>query len=192
MSMIGCFLAVSDDDLKGVIEEPSRINTLLGRGMDMEPAPQESPPFLRIFGAMQSAPPGQTWEPQTPPKEFDVDKAWQGIHFLLTQSEWEGDGPLAFILHGGTEIEEDLGYGPPHAFTSAEVKDIAAALGPITPESLYEKADPAEFAANDIYPQIWDEPKDECIGYVTSNFDDLKKFVQETADSGSALIVFLG
>jgi hypothetical protein len=43
-----------------------------------------------------------------------------------------------------------------------------------------------------IYPQIWDEPKEECIEYITSNFGDLKKFVQETADSDSALIVYIG
>ncbi len=123
---------------------------------------------------------------------FDVDKAWQGIHFLLTDSAWEGSGPLAFILHGGREIDEDLGYGPPHGFSSAEVKKIAATLEPIQAEALFAKADPEQFTAEDIYPSIWDEPKDECIGYVTSFFDDLKKFVQQTAQSNKALIAYIG
>jgi len=194
MGMIGCFLAVSDDDLKAVIDEPSRMQGLLG---GEAPPPESASFFPRIFGGEnESDSPADTeaasGQPKNPPKEFDVDKAWQGIHFLLTQSDWEGEGPLAFILHGGAEIDEDLGYGPPHGFTSAEVKTIAAALAPIDPQMLYEKADPAEFAANDIYPQIWDEPKEECIEYITSYFGDLKKFVQETADSDSALIVYIG
>jgi len=122
---------------------------------------------------------------------FDVDKAWQGIHFLLTNSAWEGSGPLAFILHGGREIEKDFGYGSPHGFTSAEVKKIADALKPIEPGALFEKADQSIFSSEDLYPSIWDEPKEDCIGYVTHHFKNLKAFVQKTSDSGQALVVYL-
>ena len=123
---------------------------------------------------------------------LDVDKAWQGIHFLLTDSAWEGSGPLAFILHGGREIDQDLGYGPPHGFSSAEVKEIAGALDPIQPDALFAKADQAKFNAEDIYPSIWDESKEECIGYVTDSFAALKKFIQETAAANRALVTYIG
>jgi hypothetical protein len=161
MSMIGCFLRLSDADLDALVAEPSRLNE-----------------FLK-------------YDPNNK-DYFDVDKAWQGIHFLLTNSAWEGSGPLAFILHGGREIDEDLGYGPPHGFTSVEVKEIATALEPIQPDALFEKAGQAQFTAEDIYPSIWDESKEECIGYVTTYFADLKKFIQETAATNRALITYLG
>lgn len=161
MSMIGCFLRLSDADLDAVVTNPDSLNKFL-----------------------QHNPENKDY--------FDVDKAWQGIHFLLTDSAWEGSGPLAFILHGGREIDQDLGYGPPHGFSSAEVKEIAAALEPIQPDALFAKADQAQFTAEDIYPSIWDESKEECIGYVTSSFADLKKFILETAAANRGLIAYLG
>ena len=122
-----------------------------------------------------------------------MDKAWQGIHFLLTGSDWEGDGPLPFILHGGREIDEDLGYGPAHGFSSAEVKEIDRSQAMVDPAALFHGADPAEFTRLEIYPDIWArEPKEQCIGYVTEYLIELKKFVSDTAQSGRALIAYLG
>ena len=191
--MIGCFYAVKDADLEAIVKTPRRIHNLWGKP---EPIAPYKPSFLlRLFGVKPPppAPPPEDWQPSEKPIEFDVDKAWQGIHFLLTGSDWEGDGTLAFILHGGREINEDLGYGPPHGFTSAEVKEINAALRKVDEKALYERADPAEFSKNEIYPEIWDkESKEDCIGYVTENLKELKKFISETAQAGRALIVYLG
>lgn len=187
MSMIGCFYALKDEDLEAIIKAPRRIHVLSGA-----PLPPEKPSlFGRLFGAKATE--EDQWQPSAEPTAFDLDKAWQGIHFLLTGSDWEGEGPLAFILHGGREISEDLGYGPAHGFTSSEVKDIDAALRSIEPTALYERADPAELTRLEIYPQIWeDEPKEECIGYLTDNFKQLKEFVSGTARSGRALIAYIG
>ena len=189
--MVGCFYAVRDQDLEAIIQEPKRIKKLWGA-----PATEiKTPSFLgKLFGAKASAKEkNDTWEPSEKAEAFDVDKAWQGIHFLLTGSDWEGDGPLAFMLRGGRDIKEDLGYGTPHCFTSAEVKEISSALDRIDIADLHAKADPAEFAAKAIYPQIWkSEPKEECIGYVTENLKSLREFVRKTAESNRGLIVYLG
>jgi Domain of unknown function (DUF1877) len=144
---------------------------------------------IRYQGASEKSDP---WMPTEKPEAFDVDKAWQGIHFLLTGSDWEGEGPAAFMLHGGREIDEDLGYGAPHGFNSKEVKEIVRTLDQLNLDELYAKADPKTFAANEIYPNIWDEPKEECIGYVMDNLKDLKEFLGKTAQSNRALIVYLG
>jgi hypothetical protein len=189
MGMIGCFLAVTDEDLDAVVAEPSRIHVLRGR----EAPPEESFSIVRLFGGKGSSrASGEAWRPKQTPEEFDVDKAWQGIHFLLTGTDSEGNGPLAFILHGGVRIDEEMGYGPPHGFRSAEVKEIARALETISPEALFERADQEEFQEQSIYPEIWDEPKEECVGYVTRFFGELKQFTQHAADSNRALIVFIG
>jgi|SRR6266850_2761474 len=194
MSMIGCFYALKDEDLNAIIENPKRLRNLW-TAPTLTPQIESKPSLLsKLFGA-NATPKAQSdsWIPSEKPEEFDVDKAWQGIHFLLTGSDWEGDGPLAFMLHGGREIKEDLGYGPPHGFTSGEVKEIVRALDPVNGDELYANADPAEFAAKDIYPQIWDsEPKEECIGYVTDYLTQLKEFLTRVAQSNRALIVYLG
>ena len=54
--------------------------------------------------------------------ELWLDKAWHGIHFLLTGSAWEGDEPLNFLVTAGEPIEgTDSGYGEDRLFTSEQV-----------------------------------------------------------------------
>lgn len=188
--MIGCFCAVKDDDLEEIIKAPKRIHRLWSR-----PQPPKNPSFLsRLLGAKpHPAVPADEWQPSEKPTLHDVDKAWQGIHFLLTGTDWEGEGPLAFILHGGREIAEDLGYGPPHGFTSSEVRTIDAALREVDGSALFERADPEEFAKHEIYPEVWTrEPKEQCMGYVIEHFNELKKFIGDVAQSGRALIAYIG
>lgn len=96
------------------------------------------------------------------------------------------------MLHGGTEIEEEMGYGNPHGFTALEVEEIAKALEPLSAEALFERASQEEFQKNSIYPEIWDEPKEDCVGYVTTYFGEMKEFIQDAAGSNLALIIYLG
>ena len=56
--------------------------------------------------------------------ETDLDKAWHGIHYLLTGTAWAGAEPLNFIVCGGTEVGDiDVGYGPARVFSSNDVKN---------------------------------------------------------------------
>lgn len=188
--MIGCFYVLKDEDLDAVVKVPKRIHQLWS-----VPQSPKSPSFIsRLLGVKpQPAAEPEQWKPLAKPDPFDVDKAWQGIHFLLTGSDREGEGDLAFILKGGREIAEDLGYGPPHGFTSSEVKKIASALAAVNPAALYERADPEEFTEKDIYPQIWaTEPKEQCIRYVIEHFTGLQKFINNAAQADRALIVYIG
>src|SRR5882762_365214 len=61
-----------------------------------------------------------------------LEKAWHGLHYLLTGSAGEGGLPLGFLLEGGEEVGEDLGYGSPRLFQPPEVRQIDAALAPIS------------------------------------------------------------
>lgn len=195
MSMIGCFYALSDADLDAIVDQPKRVEKLWAEEMAQFERERPAPSFLaRLFGGKSAKKvDADAWKPSAKAEAFDVDKAWHGIHFLLTGSDWEGEGPLAFILHGGREIKHDLGYGPPHGFNATDVKEIARALATLDLPALYDKADPAEFTRLEIYPTIYNsEPKEECIGYVIDNLKDLREFVQKTAAADRALIAYLG
>jgi hypothetical protein len=165
MSMIGNFRMSTDAEIKALLARPEAISDLLNR----DGGPVDA---------------GGT---------FDVDKAWQAIHFLLCGHPWEGDPPLNFIVAGGTPVGDvDVGYGPARVFTSREVSEIAQALTPITTAELKRRFDADAFAKNEIYPEIWDEPESECLdGYVLDYFEQLKEFVQRAQAQGRALIVYL-
>src|SRR5690349_11334743 len=56
---------------------------------------------------------------------LDLDKAWHGLHFLLTGTDWGGTPPLNFIVAGGETIGDvDVGYGPARAFTPEQLAEI--------------------------------------------------------------------
>src|SRR5690242_14594616 len=62
----------------------------------------------------------------------DLDKAWHGIHWLLTGSSEGGEEPLCFLLAGGEQVGDvDVGYGPARALTSSQVALWDAALSQI-------------------------------------------------------------
>src|SRR5438094_2973340 len=89
-----------------------------------------------------------------------LDKAWHGIHFLLTGSA-EPNGSLASkVIMGGEDIGPHLGYGPAQLLTVQEVRDIAKLLQTETPDKLAARYEPAALARAGIYPDvIWEREK---------------------------------
>lgn len=58
----------------------------------------------------------------------DLDKAWHGVHFLLTGSAYDVTGTLGAAVMGGRPVGEDDGYGPPRLLEQPEVAEVAEAL----------------------------------------------------------------
>lgn len=124
---------------------------------------------------------------------LDIDKAWHGIHYLLTGTAWEGSAPLNFLLAGEPLGDVDVGYGPALSYLADEVRAIAAALQPITADTLRPRFDRDDMMASEIYPQIWDRDpaSDDTLGYLLEHYETLRAFVIETAELGAGLIVYL-
>jgi hypothetical protein len=175
MSMIGNFRRISDAKLNSLLAEPDTITDFLYPEEENADAP-ESEAFA----------------------DLDVDKAWHGIHCLLTGTAWEGEPPLGFIVSGGQEIGDvDVGYGPARGFTSAEVRAIAGALSALDRDALLARYDPAAMNQLEIYPASpdgWpprDKDEDGLIEYLTDYYDMLRDFVLGAAKEGEALLVYL-
>jgi Domain of unknown function (DUF1877) len=168
MGMVAILRRLSDADVSRLQSEPTLIDDYVGS----EDTPEGFGPFA----------------------ELDIDKAWHGIHFLLTGSAWEGEPPLDFVVAGGTPIGDvDLGYGPARALSSTEVRTLAQALEAIPPAELHSRFAPEAMMNADIYPAIWDRPLDEddTRGYLVEFYEALRDFVLEAAREREALLVFL-
>lgn len=123
-----------------------------------------------------------------------LDKAWHGIHYLLTGTAWEGEEPLNFLVSGGREVGDiDVGYGPARALTSKQVQSLNTALQPIDEAVLKSRFNPSEMMALEIYPEIWDRDpaEDDAFGYCAEFFEVLKSFVAQTAEQKMGLIVYV-
>jgi hypothetical protein len=122
--------------------------------------------------------------------QIDLDKAWHGIHFLLTGTAWEGDHPLNFLLLGGTQIGDiDVGYGPARGFTFASLDEVWSTLKEVDAGTLQSRFDPKLMADLDIYPEIWQAEGEGALDYCLEYFEDLKSFIGSTVDSGKGVVI---
>ena len=161
MSMIGNFVAFSNDQLQKLIADTDSVETFLDGDDDDDVAPGT---------------------------RLDVDKAWHGIHFLLTGSAWEGEPPLSMAVLGGTEIGEDCGYGPARYLTTEEVKAVSAALQEISPDDLIERQSPAAMRAAELYSS---DGSPDDLEYIQTYYDSLRQFYFEAACRGDAVLLCL-
>ena len=56
-----------------------------------------------------------------------VEKAWHGLHFVLTGTAWGTVAPLGLAVLGGEECGQDTGYGPPRYLDVPQVREVAEA-----------------------------------------------------------------
>lgn len=119
-----------------------------------------------------------------------LEKAWHGLHYLLTGEVWEGSGPLAFLLAGGEHLGGD--EESPRWFTPKETAGIHQALSGVSDQQLWSRFDADELEQQEVYPGIWDEPEEELKEEYLGYFHELKQVVALAAQSGQGLTVSIG
>lgn len=123
-----------------------------------------------------------------------LDKAWHGIHYLLTGTAWEGSPPLAFLVADGRDIGDiDVGFGPARAFAAAEARAIRDALAALDDATLRARFDPADMMRKEIYPEIWDRDPadDDTLGYLMQFVPELRAFLGTAVADGSGFAIWL-
>jgi hypothetical protein len=121
---------------------------------------------------------------------LDIDKAWDGILFLLTGGGIaRPNGKLSRIIDSGQYIDEDqeLGYGPACYLTMDEVKEISKLIEEISEEELKARFNPKKMTELQVYPDIW-EDDDSAFEYLSEYFMELKSFYKKAAENGYAVI----
>jgi len=116
-----------------------------------------------------------------------LDKAWDGIHRVLTDGklEWaNGTYPLNHAILGGEQLHE----GEDEIITlvtPAQAKDVAAALEIFTEsdkEAGYRRINPHDYGV--VPTQMSDDDRE----YVFAYLNDLTVFYRKAADAGRAVL----
>lgn len=125
--------------------------------------------------------------------QVDLDKAWHGIHFLLTGSAWGGEEPLCYLVKGGAQVGDvDVGYGPARVLRPDQVTNWSAALSAISEDELRRRFNRQAMAKEQIYPEIWDgEREDESIGYLLEYYGVLRTFVKRTGAQQKGALIYI-
>ena len=168
MGMTATFVQVSPDLLERILADPSLM--------------------LKIY------------EEETESEEFegetfamvDIDKSWQGIHFLLTGDPEGGALPLANAILGGAPLDNSEEYEETRFLSPEEVTEVTEALTDVTAEHLERRYDPELMDQLDIYPGYWMRDREESLEYLISYYNDLKQFYESAAREGKAMIISIG
>jgi hypothetical protein len=119
---------------------------------------------------------------------YDLDKAWHGIHWLLTGSAEPTGDVLSDAVLGGEEVGDDLGYGAPRLLTAGRVADVADALAGVDADVLHARFDPEAMRAAQVYPDVWDREDDSLEGWLLGELDGLRGFYRAAATAEQAVI----
>lgn len=125
--------------------------------------------------------------------ETDLDKAWHGIHYLLTGTAWEGKPPLCYLVGGGQTIGDvEVSYGPARVLRPDEVRAFDQALKAISLDDLSRRFNPDAMMRAEIYPEIWDRNpgEDDTLAYVLEYFEPLKVVLHDAAQQKKGLIIY--
>lgn len=113
-----------------------------------------------------------------------LDKAWHVLHYLMTGSEVESDGPLGFLLSGGLSVGVQVGGGDmvPRVFLTDKAATIAEQISGLAVETLAERFNWPEMMRRQVYPEIRIAerfPQQLWNDYL-GQFFLLREFLQET------------
>jgi hypothetical protein len=122
-------------------------------------------------------------------QSVSLEKAWHGLHFLLTGSAMEGSWPLGFLLLGGEAVGDD---DAPRRLSPDSVRELNSALSATSDDEIWGRFDPDKMTTDGVYPNIWDEPEQELREEYLMYFHQLKQLIQLAAQKGDALLISIG
>jgi hypothetical protein len=125
------------------------------------------------------------------PDVLQLDKAWNGIHWLLALDQGPTDAPESRLIYGGTEIGEDVAYGPGRYLTALEVRAAADGLAKFPRDVFVKRYNPGEMDDASVYPGGWADRPREGLDWLLEGYDRLVPYVRDAAAKGNALVTFV-
>jgi len=120
---------------------------------------------------------------------ISLDKAWHGVHYLLCGKIQPGSDLASQVVMGGTDVGEDLGYGPARYFDAAKVAQIAHELTrPNLEAEMTARWDPNQMETLGIYPAQFDADDEQ---WLMDAFRELRKFYVDAAAANLAVVTCL-
>ena len=121
--------------------------------------------------------------------QYDIDKSWHAIHYLITGSSEPDGTPSGDAILGGRPVGSDLGYGPARLVEPEHAKRIAESLRSINLEVAYENLDRSTANEADVYLGF-DFSEDEKK-HLARLFDVVRDLYSTAASNDRAILLYL-
>lgn len=194
MSMNGAYRSVSARVIAALREDLSLVRGLTAPVFEPSPQIRAMPgmdEYLRALGAARAALTARFGdEPSAYGPIVGIDKAWHGVHFVLTGSAEPDGSVLGEAVLGGDAIGDDAGYGPAHLHEPAAVRKIAEAIAAFDDDALGRRYDADVMNDLGIYPEGWDEDG-ERLAYIADAVDVVRDVYTRAATAGHGLLCWL-
>lgn len=123
-------------------------------------------------------------------RQVDLDKAWHGLHWILTGSTDQGPEPLCYLVHKGQTLapfhDSDV-----RAITSQQLAAFEAALQAIDETELRSRYDGEKMAAAHLYlSTLWLRSKEEGVDILMTALSRLKNFLQEAKAHNEGMLIW--
>lgn len=123
------------------------------------------------------------------PFNLYLDKAWDGLHWVLTGSaKYDRANLLSEMLRGGKQLTTQLPYGKPSFHSPEQVEKYSQQLRAETESSLRSRYAPAEMDMQNVYPGDWAEDAEEGLAYLLSAYRALQTFIDRSAKAKKAVL----
>lgn len=119
----------------------------------------------------------------------ELEKSWHALHFMFSGKADDAPPPLGLLCTGGEEVSDDLGYGPARYLSPPEVVAFRDVLRAIDDAEFDRRFDLAAFERNDLYPNIWDEDRDDLLEEYRTYFEQLCNDLDATVAAGEGLLI---
>ena len=117
---------------------------------------------------------------------IDFDKAWHGLHFVLSGEVGATEHPLGILVNMDSEP------GSVRLVAAETMRQFDSALRELTDEDLRDRYNAAEMARYTLYMSDWFvEEGSEGWSYIAQNLTALRKFSADCVMSNSSALVVL-
>jgi hypothetical protein len=182
----------ADDQLGLLLDRPYLIEQFLFGDLEQRMKSTGLSPMLAAkFGFGRIVPP-IAWA-FVDGDDIMLDKAWHGIHFLLTGSAEPTGGPLSLLLEEWPEIGDvQIGWRPAVAINAAAMSDFNEALEGTAVVDLRGRYDTRRMAAEDVYlADAFDDDREQGFQYLTHWIAGLRIFAAHCVAHHSGAVGYL-
>jgi hypothetical protein len=127
---------------------------------------------------------------------LDIEKAWHGLHYLLSGDAEETVPGAGEAVLGGVETGPTLGYGPARLLGPERVAKVSSALSSLTREALRARFNPKAMSVAQVYPGGWEgddgNGNEETAQWLLEAFEGVRDFYQAAASRGAGVLLYLG
>jgi Domain of unknown function (DUF1877) len=141
---------------------------------------------------------------------LELNKAWGGLHFLLTgkglEDTYSVTSPLEWVTLGNHSVggEDDSNFGNlvPDTWMGVryllpdEVRQVSEVLSKVSYEHLAVNYAPQVMDEKDVYPsdselKMWQRDGDRGLSWILPYFSNVVSFYQQAASEGKVMLMYM-